>query len=108
MDTACTSNCDEEWGFRIVNGTASEYDTVETDTDNELTAFDSNLTTCGTGSEPCWHTVDDVAETIISHANTGGAISRTANFDIEFGGVVSSWTQSGDYQADVTITIIAN
>lgn len=108
MDTACSSNCQEEWGFRIINGTASEYETVETDTDNELTAFDSNATTCGTGGEPCWHTVNSSAspETIISHSNSSGSITRTANFDLEFGAVASN-TLAGTYTSQITITITA-
>ena len=29
INTSCTSNCTSEWGWRIKNGTASQYDTRE-------------------------------------------------------------------------------
>jgi hypothetical protein len=109
MDTGCTSNCTEAWGFRIINATASEYSPgAEKDLNNEETSFDSNATTCGTGSEPCWHTVQSSPETIIIDSNSTGAIERSANFDLEFGGVTGSGTTAGIYESTITLEITAN
>jgi hypothetical protein len=109
MDTGCTSNCTEAWGFRIINATASEYSPgAEKDLNNEETSFDSNATTCGTGSEPCWHTVQSSPETIIIDSNSTGAIERSANFDLEFGAVTDSGSDAGSYETTVTLTIVPN
>lgn len=108
MDTSCTSNCTQAWGFRIGTGTASEYDAVQTDLDNSLT-FDA--ATCGTGTGKCWHTVNYQnfgpagyvgPETIIT--NTGPTPDNTANFDIEIGAVLD-FIPNGTYADTITLTI---
>ena len=107
MDTSCTSNCTEAWGWRIVNGTASEY-TVLTDSNNQTKSFDSNATNCGGDlDEPCWHTVQGFTdiETIITN---GTGIANTSEFDLQFGAVTDSTTTSGNYLSTITLTITAN
>lgn len=111
MNTTCATNCTEAWGFRIANGTASQYETIKTDLDNDGKTFDSNAITCGpANNEPCWHTVNDAggAETIISHDNKNGLIDKTASFDIEFGAVTSSSAVNGNYSSTITITLVTN
>ncbi|MBA4336462.1 hypothetical protein C0416_01635 [bacterium] len=109
MDTSCTGSCTEAWGFRIATGTASEYDLVEQDTNNDNKPFDA--ATCGGGTDKCWHTVNFQnmgvpgyvgPETIIT--NSGPTPDDTANFDLEIGMVAGS-TGAGDYQDTITLTI---
>ncbi len=108
MDTSCTSNCTQAWGFRIVTGTASEYNTVNDDANNGVNAFDAS--TCGTGTDKCWHTVNYQnfgptgyvgAETIITN---NGPSDKTANFDIEIGAVLD-FIANGTYADTITLTI---
>ena len=97
----------EAWGWRIVNGTASEYSPgALDDTDNQPDPNDKfdNAT--------YWHTVN--------YATSGGGtpygdenfleqdsvISPTAEFDLAFR-IVSHNTGAGNYEDTVTVTITA-
>lgn len=92
--STCSSGCEEAWGWRVVNGTASEYDTVNNDGDNKENPFDANSV---------WHTVNTTEEVFIT--NTGPTADKTANFDIELGASTHN-TDAGNYGNEtLTITI---
>jgi len=109
MDTSCTSGCTEAWGYRIKNGTASEYDAVGVDTNNP----DSCSSSCRSfDAAGYWHTLNyeniglpgyTGADVVIT--NSGPTADDTANFDLELGAVSSGSTAAVDYEDTITITL---
>ena len=101
MDTTCTSSCTEAWGWRIANGTASEYDLVEDDLNNNQDSFDAATT---------WHTVNYQSfgspsgpETFITNTSF---VDASAEFDFQLGALAGN-TDAGSYGDTLTFTITA-